>query len=326
MSDTTVKCWGRSVEGQLGNGTTTSSSTPVDVAGLSGVVQIAAGRFATCARLDDGTVKCWGWNNKNELDVSAFPIATTPKPIQMGTFPEHMTDLSMGGYDTCARMDDGRAYCWGDNRYLQTGSGFITGDDIASGYVMDLADVTQVATGRYHSCAVIEDGSVKCWGANNYGQLGNTTSPTTDTPQLVAGVTATQIASGANHSCALTGPVVRCWGSDEYGQLIDLSQPTDPVQVVAGDNHTCSRSAAGAVQCWGGNYGGQLGNDSTTPSTDPVDVAGISGATQISAGAAVNCALMPGGTVKCWGSNTDGQVGDGTTVDRTTPVGVVGLS
>jgi alpha-tubulin suppressor-like RCC1 family protein len=192
-----------------------------------------------------------------------------------------------------------------------------------------------------HSCAVLGDGSVRCWGANAAGQLGNgaVSSGATSTPVAVTGVTiAIAVAAGRDHSCALlvTGRV-QCWGANDRGQLGDgtttaslapvtVSNLTDAVSMSGGSRHTCVRTATGRVRCWGANGGGQLGDGTRTDRTTPVDADPLLDARMVSAGADHTCAVRANGTVVCWGANINGQLGLGDTSVRTRPSDVNGVS
>ena len=199
-----------------------------------------------------------------------------------------------------------------------------------------------LAGGSLHTCGLTGTGSVKCWGYNSEGAVGNGTDVNQQTPANVIGLISdvTAIAAGGDHSCGLTGGGgVKCWGNNSSGQLGDgttdnRSIPVDVtgltsgvIGIVTGADHTCALTSGGGVKCWGSSQYGQLGNGtSNTISTTPVDVTGLgSGVIKISSGGNHVCALTTS-DVKCWGFNLFGQLGDGTNTSRSTPVSVTGLS
>jgi alpha-tubulin suppressor-like RCC1 family protein len=202
--------------------------------------------------------------------------------------------------------------------------------------------VPNVSAGDYHSCALLSSRTVKCWGRNDFGQIGDGTLEDKAAPVRVSGIkNAIQLSAGGDHTCAVfSSGTVKCWGNDYFGALGDgtTTNRSTPVRVIgisnatqvsAGAGHSCAVKSDGTVKCWGANWDGQLGNGTTTDSPTPVTVSGISNATQVSAGNSHTCAVLSNGTVRCWGSNFDGELGDGTTLDttpRTTPVQVKAIS
>jgi len=195
--------------------------------------------------------------------------------------------------------------------------------------------VVEVAAGIRHSCALVENGWVYCWGRNQFGQLGDGSFVDSPTPVRVSGLTGVkQISLAFESTCAVrnTGRVF-CWGSNNSGQLGDgttmnrttpvrVVALTDVTQVAAGRFHSCALRSSGRVFCWGSNSDGQLGDGTTTDRLTPVRVsgAGVTGATQIVAGALHSCMLRQNGRVTCWGNNSEAQLGDGTISVRTDPV------
>ena len=335
-----VKCWGSNRAGQLGDGTTTSSSTPVDVSDLSDVTAVYAGGSHTCA-VSNGGVKCWGANSYGQLGDGT--LTSQNAPVDVSGLSSGVQKVTTGGAHTCALTTDGGVKCWGYNRYGQLGDGpsFLrrTRPVDVSGLS---AGVTDVMAGQQHTCALVAGGGVKCWGYNLDGQLGDGTTTSQNVPvdvsELSSGVTA--LAQGqSDHTCALTsGGGVKCWGLNYYGQLGDgttttRSSPFDVsglssgvIAVAGGFFHTCAVTSAGRVVCWGNNYLGQLGNGVPAGHSLPVAVRGLgTGVTAVAAGGNHTCALLSGGVLKCWGDNSHGQLGDGTSTSRDTPVDVIGI-
>jgi alpha-tubulin suppressor-like RCC1 family protein len=313
-----VKCWGNNTHSQLGDGTATSRTTPVDVIGLgSGVVAIAAGGWHTCALTAGGGVKCWGSNSHGQLGDGTATSRTTP--VDVIGLGSGVVAIAAGSWHTCALTAGGGVKCWGSNFYGQLGDWTTTDRTtpvdvigLGSRVVAIAATPTATVVGGWHTCALTVGGGVKCWGWNMYGQLGDgtTTSRTTPVDVIGLGSGVVAIAAGGHHTCALTtGGGVKCWGWGSGGQLGDGTTPVDViglgsgvVAIAAGGWHTCALTAGGGVKCWGDNTHGQLGDGTTTSRRTPVDVIGLgSGVVAIAAGGNHTCALTTSGGVKCWG-------------------------
>jgi alpha-tubulin suppressor-like RCC1 family protein len=198
-----------------------------------------------------------------------------------------------------------------------------------------------LAAGDSHTCMVTAAGAVRCWGSNQFGQLGNATTGMTSLPVETEPIPegAAALAAGKDHTCALNaGGAVYCWGANAHGQLgdgtsTDRSVPA-PVQaltekmvmLVAGDSFSCALSVSGEVKCWGWNTEGQLGDGSQLDRYFPVDVDGLSdGVISIAAGSKHACALLGSGGVRCWGRGYESQLGDGLRKASALPVQVTGL-
>ena len=256
-----VKCWGYNGDGQLGNQTLDDSDVPVDVFGLqSGVAAIATGAASSCAMLSsDGSVVCWGYNlhgqlgddRWNCLEQCSVPVsvcasgATGPCTESFSNILRDSVGLAVGGLSACARVEAAPvlaglftivqtgAKCWGHNGRGQVGDGSTTQRDTPVDVEgLAVGGVGEVSSGLSHSCAVMTNGTVQCWGIAARGRLGNGTT-------------------GQDNFSSI--PVIVC--SDQACS----SSLTDIVHVVAGDEHTCAVTSAGTVKCWGANGRGQLG-------------------------------------------------------------------
>jgi alpha-tubulin suppressor-like RCC1 family protein len=252
-----------------------------------------------------------------------------------------LAKVEAGVQFTCARTVTSGARCWGQNAFGQLGDGTVTNRSTPGSVDTLTNNVSRLATGAAHACAILNDGTVRCWGNNTSGQVGDGTTITRSSPINVVGLADIEaVAAGDGHTCAMTtGGAVLCWGDNNSGQLGDNSNrrrasPTavvglsaGVVAIAAGSAHTCALTNAGAVRCWGSNRFGQLGNNSTENWGVPSAVIGLSsGVVGITAGNDHSCALTLAGAVLCWGVNDDSELGDNSTVMRLSPVAVAGLS
>ncbi len=231
--DAGVRCWGQNRDGQLADSQGTSRSVAIDVEGLhTPVAQITAGYNYTCARANAGTVQCWGSNTNGQLGAATTgrceKFACSRVPVDVIGLND-VASIAAGYGHSCAITASGQLTCWGFNLYGQLGDGTTT-DRISPGEVSGISGgVAAVAPGDVQTCALMNDGTVRCWGNNLLGELGDGTRVTSLTPVTVCRDT----------SC---------------------SQPlSDIVQLSAGDYHTCALNTLGDVYCWGSNLSGQLG-------------------------------------------------------------------
>src|SRR6266704_2745613 len=226
LQDGTVRCWGLNDSGQLGDGTTTNASTPVAVAGVGGAAAVTGGGFHTCARFPDGTLECWGRNDSGQLGDPATTSFSSVTPVRVTGITTAIA-VTAGGFHTCALLPDGTVRCWGENDFGQLGNG--TTDPIPGSpstfnptpvTVSGITTAVAISAGGWHTCALLRDGTVQCWGRNTDGRLGNGTTANSSTPTTVSGITPAAVAPGAEHACAiLRDGTVRCWGDNNWGQL-----------------------------------------------------------------------------------------------------------
>jgi len=379
MNNGGVKCWGDNSYGELGDGTEEPYRiTPVDVVGLSiGATALATRGDHTCALMSNGGVKCWGYNDNGQLGDGTYINRTTPvdvvdlnsnivaifagydrtcgitvngavvcwrgTPTAVAGLSSGIATMSINYGHTCVVTTGGGAKCWGANRYGQLGDGTTNSSSTLVDVVGLTSGVTSIAMGETYTCALLNNSSVKCWGENHNGKLGNgTTGLGSFTPVDVEGLSSDAIglAGGQSHTCVLkSSGRVFCWGSNSSGQLGDgttgaaRAAPIDVVGINSGATglalgryHSCA-VVNGVAKCWGENRDGQLGDGSLGSATTPAYVAGLNtDVINLAADGQHTCALTSDGGIKCWGYNGNGQLGDGTTTMSTTPIDVVGLS
>ncbi len=311
--DGNVWTWGWNEDGQLGDGTNTTRSTPVQVKGpggvgfLSGIGAICGGLRYTVALDDNGNVWAWGQNDRGQLGDGTDTSRTTPFKVtgpEGKGFLSGITAIYAGQNHTIALDEDGNVWAWGDNWGGQLGDGTKTTRYTpvkVKSYGLDefLSGIIAISGGRYHTVALKEDGSVWTWGWNEYGQLGDGTHTTRLKP-------------------------VRVKGPGGVGYLSGI------IDIAGGRDHTVALDNNGDVWTWGCNDDSQLGDGTVTPRTTPVKVKGpggagfLTGIVGIAAGQSHTVALKEDGSVWTWGCNEDGQLGDGTNTLRSTPVQVKG--
>ena len=335
MAGGSGQCWGMNVFGQLGNGTTTNSSSPVALSELSGIKEISNSSNAPCALLADGSVQCWGHNQYGALGDGTFTDSVTPVQVSGLT---GVKSVSSGYEFSCAVRSDSTVWCWGLNDQGQLGNGTFTNSDIPT-MVGGLSNIKAIGVGYDQVCALGADSSVACWGGNASGQLGiGTVSGGIATPTHLFGLSGMfEISAGSSTTCVLHifGDVY-CWGTNGNGQLgdgnfVDSSSPTKvglagPVAAIATSAvHSCAVAADGTVQCWGFGVDGELGNGAFNTSATPVAVSGLTGVKEIASGGGHDCVLLQNGTVNCWGYGTFGQLGNGVANNSAMPVATLPL-
>lgn len=286
---------------------------------------IALGRADTCAITAGGKLSCWGRNLNGQSGGPDGLMRSSPTAITLGD-QTSVLQVAVGGDFTCALLEDGSVRCWGTNTSGQLGYGDIDARNTIPMTAVALGNnrkAVQIAAGSSHVCVILENGQVKCWGLNLYGQLGigSTTdqwSPPTITVDLGQGLTANELALGEHFSCALLNNLtVKCWGFNNQGQLGlgsgDTSNRTSPSLVVIPGGFTVRKLAAGyrhacvilnndTVQCWGLGISGQLGDGNLSNSGTPVAVKNITKTPiNISASSTTTCLHFIDGSVQCVG-------------------------
>ena len=278
-----------------------------------GPAQLAAGDFHTCVRSYWGAVKCFGLNDAGQLGLDDL-VARGDAPGELGPnlktleLGQPAASITAGKFHTCALLLDGTIKCWGRNEYGQLGLGDTQNRGTMPGDMAKLPTVNlgsgkkalSVAAGGFHTCALLEGGDVKCWGMNNYGQLGLGTTASAGTTLASMGDMLLTVKLG-------TGAVV--------------------TQLAVGDEHSCAILKGGSLKCWGSNIDGRLGLGLSLPSVGDapahlgddlkaIDLGVGALAVRVSAGTSHTCAVLSDGNLKCWGKNADGELGIGTVTNQ----------
>jgi alpha-tubulin suppressor-like RCC1 family protein len=377
-----LKCWGDGFYGQTGSDAAGKEGDmpnelgdlllPVNVGGGRQVEGIATGEHHTCVLLDDGHVRCFGRNSYGQLGLGDAEERGNEDgemaalvDVDLGT-GRTATAVAAGTFQTCVILDDGTVKCWGSNSMGSLGLGWppdaaighaLVGDE-SSEIVSALPPVAlgtgrpvRISVGSDSTCVVFEDGRVKCWGDNTYGELGisgpsrgaSSADMGESLPALALGEDAVDVGVGAGHACALLlSGNVKCWGENTGGRLglgtntgeltlpttnVDLGTGRTAVALSVGQTHACVMLDTTEMKCWGsaasgglglgfnttvGDAGGEMGN--ALPSVDLGDDDTVFA---IGTGNLHTCAVLAGArALKCWGQNEEGQLGLGDTRDR----------
>jgi hypothetical protein len=321
LEDGSVWCWGG------------GSASPSQKPDLGDVVELASGGSHKCARRRDGSVSCWGTNTRGELGDDTGVDSATPVRVVTAEDVATFLQITAGGSASCARAAGGSAWCWGENGSGQTGDGTTQGPRLSpvAVTIADSAAMAEIVAAGGHTCVRTLDNSLKCWGGNLDGALGDGTpdpGPILD-PVNVALSNPVVRTSGR---CAITSDLALfCWGLNSSGQVGDGSTElrNTPVQVTALGNdvvevtrthaRTCARKQDGSAWCWGRTGDGGLGDGTLTgqpcPNGEckptPVRVSNLTDTAAIAAGVSHACAAKNDGTIWCWGADGQGQLGDG---------------
>ena len=346
LENGSAMCWGLDNYGQLGDGgDATNLIKPTSFVSIDGgqtVAQIYARQLRTCIVLDDNSASCWGFNPDGQAGDDS--TNTYKSPSVKVEFPQGkgVKSMGMGLKHTCAILEDDTLTCWGLDSHGALGNGDSdTSDKYTPQTITTPSDrkVVKVEPGETHTCILLDDGGVMCWGRDNAGQLGNgDTSDTIHAPssnvELPEGRAATDLSVGNHHSCALLdNGSITCWGLNNYGQLGEntttnrripvyahLPTGSPAVSVSVGPHSSCAILENSSVYCWGHNHYGRLGIGVTGGIYQlPMFVEGATNVVDLSLDYDHTCALSENGSISCWGRSKYGPLGIGPSGDINTP-------
>lgn len=346
LSTGEAKCWGQNISGALGraslNGYDGNLSLIPNINLGEKITKIKTGGNRTCAIVESGKMYCWGYNEDGSLgygNKTLYDGTIPPRNLGALNIGAKVVDLVMTSTSTCILIENGNVKCWGGNSQGLLGYGATfqwsfdkTPIDIPN---VNLGGVAKQISGfNMHMCALMENGDVKCWGYNAYGQLGygHKNNIGDDEEPILSGAVplgekAVQLSLGNNHTCAiLESGSLRCWGRGIDGQLglgsngdigdtvsksilsvAPITLDSVPIQVAAGNVHTCALFENKKIKCWGNNYSGQLGLARSVSSNEKpidlpyVDVGGEVKVVQVMSNR--TCVTMADNSFKCWGDN-----------------------
>jgi alpha-tubulin suppressor-like RCC1 family protein len=313
-----VACWGYNSSGQIGSGSFSNQPTPYTWVLPEAVDSVATGASGTCVVTVSGAVYCAGTTGSN----------TSPTLVSgLGTIKQ----VTLGSAHVCALGTGGGVWCWGNGISGQLGNGAAASSSTpvaVSGPTGVLTGVASIDAGDFHTCARTLVGNVLCWGGNGSLQAGVAGGGNLTTATPMAGLAASQLALGANHSCALLADAsVSCWGLalDSTGSTsaspIGVSRlSTITLALGSGSAMVCALDDASFVRCWGTGMMGNGNVNETRPGA--ALVSGLTGVTALAGGNGHTCALKSDGTLVCWGSNGSFQLGIGDSFARTIPTDV----
>ncbi len=376
-----LKCWGDNADGQLGRGDTNdigdgpnemgSHLAAIDLGSGRAAIDVSVGLAHVCALLDNATVKCWGLNDEGQLGRGntsnigdgASEMGDNLAAIDLGS-GRTAIQISAGKHFTCALLDNDSVKCWGSNTYGQLGQGNTAnrgdgssemGDSLTAIDLGNGRSAVQISAGGNFVCALLDNATVKCWGLNDEGQLGQGNAnnygdgagelgDSLSAVDLGSSRTVKKLSVGEKHVCVvLDNSSVKCWGENNAAQLgqttgnlgdgagemgdnlpvVDLGSSRTASQIASGDSHTCAYLDSKELKCWGGGASGELGfpasyiGDGPNEMGDNLVSADLDGTLiSVSAGLNITCGVLTSGAVKCFGLNDEGQLGQGDTDQR----------
>ncbi|GAB2588879.1 chromosome condensation regulator RCC1 [Paractinoplanes abujensis] len=324
-TDGSLYCWGTNAQGQLGIGSTTpaSSSTPLQVAG-SGWTAVALGAQHACG-LQGSTLSCWGNGSFNRLGQLNSTSYSSPMTV-LGTWAA----VTAGADHTCALTLISQLYCWGFGGSGRLGGGTASSTTTGPAPVGTATTWRSISAGAAHTCGTRTDNSLYCWGANNWGQVGDGGVTDQLSPVKIGASVWSAVAPGeiANHTCAIrTDGTLWCWGVTGLPLFLPTRIGTGTTwhQAATGDQFLCAIRDAGALYCFGQQNAGRLGAGDNVNHFLPTPVTTTAGTTfsEVTAGSYHACAVGTDTTMWCWGSASYGQTGQGNNIQQNSPVQIM---
>lgn len=338
-----VKCWGLNDRGQLGDGTTTNRTTPVEMLGVSDEVSVVASQLQTCVLTSIGDVYCVGGNTYGQVGDGTTTDRSTPVKVNVSS----IKFLYASDQYTYAITTSGQLKMWGyanDHAAMLKGTG---GNKLSPYDVVGMTDLVEISGDIFASCFRRSNGSTECWGNNNLRQLGrnNTSNSYFALPAAPTGIasgSAVRIVSrdsGDSHAVITTSGTYKTWGANfgasGYGAAANVNTPLDPAVEVALPTAVVDVSLGalnsyvvlddGRVYGAGDGAEGKVGDGTTTTRLSFVQVAGLTNAVSVAGGWRNACALSSDDSVWCWGRNSSGELGNGTNTNSSVPVQVIDL-
>ncbi len=323
--DGSLWMWGSNSCGQLGDGSYESCEYPIKI--MENVAAVSLGEEHSAVIKDDGSLWTWGGNTWGQLGDGSRSSSSSPVKIM-----DNVVAVSLGEEHSAAVKEDGSLWMWGRSQYGQIGIGLYGVGEYCAEPVQVMSGVESVSLGYAHSAAILEDGSLRMWGWNEYGQLGNGKAGETKVQSPIPIRIMDNVVSislGDDHSIALTKDGrLNQWGKrigfepgytsefDTPGEILD-----DVVGTAAGSGHSAAVRVDGSLWTWGWNACGQLGDEEIRGRTEPQKV--LDDAVFVSLGTYHSAAIKSDGSLWTWGGNSWGQLGDGATEDRSAPIKIM---
>jgi alpha-tubulin suppressor-like RCC1 family protein len=347
-SNDTLWTWGWGGSGFSGDGSTTNRSSPVQVGTSGAWTDLSRDGVGAAALMSDSTLWAWGAGTSGQLGEGTSAVDRS-SPVQIGSLAT-WSIVVRGGAHTLAIKTDGTLWAWGAGTSGQLGEGATTSRS-SPVQVGSLTTWSAIAAGGVSSHAIKTDGTLWGWGNNGSGQLGDGTTTSRSSPVQVGSLTTwSRISAGIStvtnytHVLAIkTDGTLWGWGRNGFGQVGDVSTThrSSPVQIgtatnwadvsasvssALGKNHSVALKNDGTLWAWGYNYYGQIGDNSQSNRSSPVQVGSLTTWSAIAAGGSSSHALKNDGTLWAWGAGTSGQLGDGTITNRSSPIQIGSLT